>query len=640
MTDLIARYRDLKGELQEGRDGLKSELDRVKSEFEQLKAKEVESKEENDLLLAQLHQVQEELESYFLKHKEVSEQLEQLKKQSKPAEQKPVAEKQASAEAESLKKFQQELEQVRKDVATKKKELDELKSKHQQLIDKEKDTQEENDLLLAQLHQVQEELENYFLKYQDADAKVQSLENRLTRLALRHPDDSLVESIEIVSTENIDSVDGSAVSDGGSQNSVGRRRLANSDKAASGVSKTPPTIHWKITGLQVGAELHDEIQFASFVEAGVACLVFKRNQDGVSVFKRWPGIEGQGKLGGKSVAQGADNDTVVITTVGDETTGPSRARTLKDLSGTDWQLVKTLVALITKELAEPKLLKLPSALMGQSGPAGSTVAKGRGTTKGTAKSTAPNSGVTGPVTDLAKAFAQLQREFDQLPPLLHFDGLRLGYTQEEPEYEFLTFAFDKAWFGDRMLPAFEFRFASVNLPAGSFGSNPRLEFHEGRSKAAFERWFEESRDDYGSKLELRFAQPNAMDIEVWDRLTPNDQSLVAALIAQLPVFMNHVKPDSRSVYRNWDDWIKLADDVHNILLMSTGASDDQGTDGSDAEVEDVEFVETEQLNDPAGDDSEADGQSLSRQRAISARRSRTSDRSARKSSAKPKATSP
>jgi hypothetical protein len=634
MTDLIARYRDLKGELQEGRGGLKSELDRVKSEFEQLKAREVESKEENDLLLAQLHQVQEELESYFLKHKEVSDQLEPLKKQPKPVEQKPVDEQQVKAQAESLKKLQQELEQAKKDAAAKKKELDDaqakhkqhvealnkelatLKTTHQQLVDREKDTQEENDLLLAQLHQVQEELENYFLKYQDSDAKVQSIETRLARLVARHPDDILVESIEIVSVENLDAVDESGTNSGADvpvNSARGRARasrqtLAKSDSTSiistsstsTATAKTrpvSPTLHWRITGLEVGAELHDEIQFASFIEAGVACLVFKRNQDGVSVFKRWPGIED--KIDGKSAAQGEDNDTVVITTVGDETTGPSRARTLKDLSGTDWQLVKTLVALVTKELAEPKLLKLPSALVGQSGPAGSAVAKGRGTTKvqattkGRAKSTVPDSGVTRPVTDFAIAFAQLEREFDQLPPLLHFDGLRLGYVQEEPEYEFLTFAFEKAWYGDRMLPEFEFRFASVNVPAGSFGSNPRLEFHEGRSKAAFESWFEESRDDYGPKLELRFAQPNAMDIEVWDRLVPNDQSLVAALIAQLPVFMDHVKSDSRSIYRSWDDWIKLADDVHRILLLSTGgfASDDEGTDGSDAAVEDVEFVD-------------------------------------------------
>jgi len=520
-TELVARYRGMKLELQHGHASLISELEQVKSELEQLQAKESDGKEENELLLAQLHQVQQELESQFLKHKEVSEQLEQLKKQPKAVEQKPVDEQQVKAQAENLKKLQQE--------------LDDLKSKYQQLVDREKDTQEENDLLLAQLHQVQEELENYFLKYQDADAKVQSLETRLNRLVSRHPDDSLVDSIEIVSVD---------------------------DKPA-GVAALP-TLHWKVTGFEVGSELYDEIWFASFVEAGVACLMFSR-EGSETLFKRWPG-QAQGQDQGQN-----QGDTVVISIVGDETTGPLRARVLKDLSGTDWQLVKALISLVSKELNAPKLLKLPEQLAGQAG--GRARANTSKAGKGSVSAVKTGRARVKPVDSaqaIAAAFDALLSGLGQLPPMLHFDGLRLGYCQEEPEYEFLTFAFERAWFGDRMLPEFEFRFASVNVPAGSFGSNPRLEFHEGKSKSAFENWFEESRDDYGPKLELRFAQPNAMDMEVWDRLTPRDQSLVAALIAQLPVFIGHVQSENKSIYRSWGDWSKLADDVHRILVVSTG----------------------------------------------------------------------
>jgi hypothetical protein len=131
-----------------------------------------------------------------------------------------------------------------------------------------------------------------------------------------------------------------------------------------------------------------------------------------------------------------------------------------------------------------------------------------------------------------------------------------------------------------------------------------------------------------------------MDIEVWDRLTPNDQSLVAALIAQLPVFMDHVRSDSRSIYRNWDDWIKLAVDVHNILLMSTGwfASDDESTDGSDAAVEDVEFVDVEQINNPDADDIDTHSQPTNRKKPVTARKRSQPIRSRRTSLSKPKAT--
>ena len=53
-----------------------------------------------------------------------------------------------------------------------KKETDELSIAQQQALAKNKDLQEESDLLLTQLHQVQEELEKYFLMNQDAQEKV------------------------------------------------------------------------------------------------------------------------------------------------------------------------------------------------------------------------------------------------------------------------------------------------------------------------------------------------------------------------------------------------------------------------------------------------------------------------------------
>ena len=529
---------------------LNSQHQQLTSQHQQLTEKDKSTQEENDLLLAQLHQVQEELESYFVKHKEISEQFEQLKKQPKPLETKPEHEKQIAAQTESIKKLQLELDHAKKDVVAIKKEQEQALAKHkestdvinkellafksqhqqltsqnQQLTEKEKDTQEENDLLLAQLHQVQEELENYFLKYQDADAKLQSLETRLIKLSARHADDTFVDKIEILSIDDV--------------------LLAEKYPNENSI------VEWKITGLELGLKRYDEIRFGSFIEAGVACLTFSRDSGRTALntevsngaLSRWPGAE--------------DEDMVVISTVGDETTGPQRAQALKSLSATDWQLVKTLVALLAKELLKPEVLHILEALKAPP----NTRSKQGG------KQHVLN------VKAQAEAFAALQKEFKQLPLLLHFDGLRLGLSQEESEYEYLTFVFDKCYVGDKLVPEFEFRFASVNLPVGSFGSNPRLQFHETRSKAVFDNWFEESKDDFGPKLELRFAQPNAMDLNVWQRMTPGDQSLVTALIMQLPVFIEHIKTDTKktdtkTIFRSWSDWLRLAEDVHNTLLLN------------------------------------------------------------------------
>lgn len=82
-----------------------------------------EAAEENELILLQLHQVQEELERYFIQNQELS------------------------GVQDELKKTQEALRAEKAQAAISKKELE-----------------EENELLFRQLHQVQEEIERYFLE--------------------------------------------------------------------------------------------------------------------------------------------------------------------------------------------------------------------------------------------------------------------------------------------------------------------------------------------------------------------------------------------------------------------------------------------------------------------------------------------
>jgi hypothetical protein len=109
---------------------------------------QAEAKEENELLLLQLHQVQEELEKIFLEQRDtqnrLSAQIDQLNKEIEEARKK-------NADAFSqLTTSQNETKQA----------LASLKSAGNEHAE----AKEENDLLLLQLHQVQEELEHYFLE--------------------------------------------------------------------------------------------------------------------------------------------------------------------------------------------------------------------------------------------------------------------------------------------------------------------------------------------------------------------------------------------------------------------------------------------------------------------------------------------
>lgn len=108
-----------------------------------------EATEENDLLLAQLHHVQEELEKYFLEGQQ--QQLETYTRES-----------------------EKELAELRAQVATLKTSLNSAQTEHTEL-------QEENELLLAQLHQVQEELERYYLANQEFQNGIHASEVTLHR---------------------------------------------------------------------------------------------------------------------------------------------------------------------------------------------------------------------------------------------------------------------------------------------------------------------------------------------------------------------------------------------------------------------------------------------------------------------------
>ena len=114
---------------------LEGELAGVKGERDAQAKEKEEAREEAELTLLQLHQVQEKLESVFIADQAKQKQLEELKQQ-------------VSAGAERMKALEAEMTGVKDERDTRAKEKEEA--------------QNEAELTLLQLHQVQEELEHYF----------------------------------------------------------------------------------------------------------------------------------------------------------------------------------------------------------------------------------------------------------------------------------------------------------------------------------------------------------------------------------------------------------------------------------------------------------------------------------------------
>ena len=136
------------------------ELETLKAELEQQTHnnlnKQQELEQENELLLLQLHQVQEELEQHFLNNQELGEKEKQL----------TIDIQRKQQEIDNLKTNTFQLDA---NIQSKQQEIDYLKANTSQLnasIQAKQELEQENELLLLQLHQVQEELEHYFLEYQ------------------------------------------------------------------------------------------------------------------------------------------------------------------------------------------------------------------------------------------------------------------------------------------------------------------------------------------------------------------------------------------------------------------------------------------------------------------------------------------
>ncbi len=218
---------------------LAANVENLEQALQEAKSKHSELSEENALLLSQLHSVQEELEKVFLASQSTEQRLEESRREienlseelkgqrellSKTKQQaeaqtaekqkqleqanqaKASAEKTAAEQKTQLEQLTQAKQQAEAQAGEIQKQLEltiqardkseklaqELKAQATQLeqraIKSERerdDAADENELMLNQLHIVQEELESYFLKHQAAEARASELERKIQEIRQR-----------------------------------------------------------------------------------------------------------------------------------------------------------------------------------------------------------------------------------------------------------------------------------------------------------------------------------------------------------------------------------------------------------------------------------------------------------------------
>lgn len=345
------------------------------------------------------------------------------------------------------------------------------------------DSREEADLLLRQLHKVQEELEFYYLEYRAEKKRADTIESKWEKMLNKHP--------YYIDCDNIIC-----------QNSSDNQGL-----------------FWSLENIEIFNRSIDFLQLETLLWQDKIIFRFVEKQDKDLPLLVW---------NPNSKDNQNNNEFIVCPLIVNDA--------IQQLATTDIILLKNLSVLFFQQLQNNK--------------DGIIVSN-------------PN------INLFINMFRQIPDFLDNvLPKTLRFDELYIKDYEELGEYESLTFHMTNINIGNTIHKEFEFRLSCANIQNGNFGTDPKLEFPEEFGKIILENWFAESEDNYGSKLELRFAIPNAMDINVWDKLSQNDKNFIYNLVNLLPnriTQLSKINTNEKMFSRSFDDWINLANTIKNIL---------------------------------------------------------------------------
>lgn len=438
----------------------RNELEAARQRIQQLEPEQCSAtsvRQENELLLVQLHQVQEELERYLIEHKDAvkrnGESVATLQKNLDAAKANNAATAKEKTDALAA-------------LATATRELEAARQGIQQLETEQrnaKEAQQESELLLVQLHQVQEELEHYFLEHKNAVKQNGELASRWQRMLERNPEYCDYRSLELVDIDL-----------------PGQRTS------------------WRFTDLNAAGQAYAELRFDAVIAGEVAAIAFADHSES--------------KVSGMPTA-------------------------LDTLTTAQWMLLPKLCRILDDALQAPV----------------GTVARLDETQR----------------SALRAALYRLLKSIEALPTAMRFDRITLKREQVNPDYEHLWLQLGNLSLGGKRWGDVDFRLSCANVRPGKFGTHPKLEFPSETGAALLEGWFAESFDDFGDKLELRFALPEAMDMSVWEKLGQADQATLKMLVANLPLMLSRLDDGQVRLSRPFADWQQLAGAVQSIVAART-----------------------------------------------------------------------
>ena len=163
--------------------------------------------------------------------------------------------------------------------------------------------------------------------------------------------------------------------------------------------------------------------------------------------------------------------------------------------------------------------------------------------------------------------APLIADVRALPAVFRFSRAKLKRELVHTDYEHLWLEIYDASFGETHWPKLELRLGAANIQPGGFSRYPKIEIPRIDGKISpFPSWFEESFDDFGGKLEIRFdLNKQLFDLGVWLRVSNEDRQLLLSLIGSLPLVLKALEQDKVAIGRPWDSWMGLVSGLSNVI---------------------------------------------------------------------------
>lgn len=280
------------------------------------------------------------------------------------------------------------------------------------------------------------------------------------------------------------------------------------------------TVEWHFTEVHLADEFLPELRFLTELNGSFTGITFLRpNIDSPFPLLRWPKNHQQ-ELALPCILKG------------NAFTTESKV-TISSLSQRDWKILNELVSKLIDFLLEPPKVSLPRSL---------------------------------DTKRLSSGLNQFQCVLQRLPKVLRYSGVAIQDIENSEEYKRLSITLKDVSLAGYNWTCVEYILSTVDKPSEPFGRNPRLEFLE-HTKHGLKKWFAETKDEKGNRLELRFAYPNLMDTPVWTQLDEQDQILIAGLIATLPLQIEEAHSEPTGLDTDLDAWISAAEFVKSTFTM-------------------------------------------------------------------------